>query len=44
MKFSQILNVAIIPLLVVIGGLAISYQRKKRARYAQATKEDSGEV
>jgi ABC-type uncharacterized transport system involved in gliding motility auxiliary subunit len=44
MKFSQILNVVIIPLLVIIGGLAISSQRKKRSRYAQTAREDSGDV
>jgi ABC-type uncharacterized transport system involved in gliding motility auxiliary subunit len=44
MKFSQILNVVMIPLLVVIGGLAISSQRKKRSRYAQTAREDSGDV
>jgi ABC-type uncharacterized transport system involved in gliding motility auxiliary subunit len=44
MRFSQILNVVMIPLLVIISGLAISSQRKKRSRYAQAVKEDSGDV
>jgi ABC-type uncharacterized transport system involved in gliding motility auxiliary subunit len=44
MRFSQILNVVIIPLLVIVGGLAISSQRKKRSRYAQTAGEDSGGV
>jgi ABC-type uncharacterized transport system involved in gliding motility auxiliary subunit len=44
MKFSQILNVAIIPILVIIGGFAISSQRKKRSRYVQTAREESSDV
>jgi ABC-type uncharacterized transport system involved in gliding motility auxiliary subunit len=44
MRFSQILNVVIIPLLVIVFGFVISSQRKRRSRYAQTAKEDSGDV
>jgi len=46
MKFSEILNVGLIPVFVIVSGLIISSRRKRRSRNAEITvvKENSGDV
>jgi len=46
MKFSQILNVGLVPLLVIAAALVLASRRSRRSRYAQtkSAKEDSGDV
>jgi len=45
MKFAQILNVGIIPLIVIAAGLILASQRRKKSKYAVKTvKEVSGDL
>ncbi|MDR1836746.1 MAG: GldG family protein [Treponema sp.] len=48
MRFSQILNVALVPLFVIAAGFYLASRRRKRSRYAEkntaAVKEGSGEL
>jgi len=45
MKFAQILNVGVIPLMVIAAGLILASQRRKRAKYIEkAVKEVSGDI
>jgi len=46
MKFSEILNVALIPILVIVSGFYISSRRRRRSRNAEITvvKENSGDI
>jgi len=46
MKFSEILNVGLIPVFVIVSGLFISSRRRRRSRNAEITvvKENSGDV
>jgi gliding-associated putative ABC transporter substrate-binding component GldG len=45
MKFAQILNVGIIPLVVIITGLLLASQRSKRSKYTEKLyKEVSGDI
>lgn len=46
MRFSEILNVGLIPVFVIVSGLFISSRRRRRSRNAQnaAVKENSGDI
>ena len=46
MRFSQILNVGLVPLLVIIAALVLASRRGKHSRYSKtiSAKEDSGDV